>query len=77
MLKKQPIAAKKARAAKRAPVPRFAKKAAPAAKKAVVRSGTGVAVSFAKVNGYAVFGSPVRPAHRTSEQIAEAVAELS
>jgi hypothetical protein len=76
MLKKQ-LTAKKTRAAKKAPAPRAAKKIATASKKAVVRSGTGMAVSYAKVNGYAVFGSPVRPAHRTTEQIAEAVAELS
>lgn len=33
-------------------------------------------VSVITAGGYTVFGSPVRPAHLTTEQIAEAIAEL-
>ena len=33
-------------------------------------------VSVITAGGYTVFGSPVRPAHLTSEQIAQAIAEL-
>lgn len=33
-------------------------------------------VSMVTAGGYTVFGSPVQPAHRTTRQIAEAIAEL-
>ena len=76
LLKKSAVAAKKAtRAAsgKRA-VLGTATHASRQKKAAVSRSVPHVSVITA--GGYTVFGSPVRPAHLTTEQIAQAIAEL-
>lgn len=64
-----PAAKKKAPAAERpAPAGKKGKKAKPV---------PGAArVSVVKAGGYTVFGSPVRPAHLSAEQIAAAIADL-
>ena len=76
LLKKSAVAAKKA--ALSAPGKRVAlgaaKRASRQKKAAVSRSVPRVSVITA--GGYTVFGSPVRPAHLTTEQIAQAIAEL-
>lgn len=61
-----PAAKKKAPAAKRP---------TPAGKKAKPVPGA-ARVSVVKAGGYTVFGSPVRPAHLSAEQIAAAIADL-
>jgi hypothetical protein len=55
----------------------MASKAAPVAVKRVVGHRFVRGVAFATVGGFKVFGSPVQPAHWTSLQIEEAVAELN
>jgi hypothetical protein len=84
MFKKSPAAKKAAAAAaakktfaksfSKVPGKPAAKKAPAAAKSTRPRSNA--RVLFAQVGGYAVFGSPVRPAHRSAEEIAQAVSEL-
>ena len=74
---KKPVAAKELplRAPKGRAVPKAAAKRASLKKRpAVTHSAPHVSVITA--GGYTVFGSPVRPAHLTTEQIAEAIAEL-
>lgn len=51
-----------------------AKKAA--AKRVAQRGEAAPRVSMVTAGGYTVFGSPVQPAHRTTKQIAAAIAEL-
>jgi hypothetical protein len=57
-----------------APARPAAKKAA--AKKLAQRRESAPRVSVVTAGGYTVFGSPVQPAHRTTKQIAAAVADL-
>ncbi|MDI4635836.1 hypothetical protein J7U46_22410 [Pelomonas sp. V22] len=49
------------------------KKAAPARAVADAKKRR---VQFAKVGGFKVFGSPIEPEHKTTRQIADAVASL-
>ena len=69
--------------AKKATPPAAGKRVAPkaAAKRAALKRKPVLArnvprVSVITAGGYTVFGSPVRPAHLTTEQIAQAIAEL-
>ena len=52
------------------------KKSAPAAAKTAIHRRSSQRITFATIGGFKVFGSPVQPTHRTTLQIAEAVAEL-
>ena len=76
-LLKKPVPAKKAA------LPASGKRVVskPAVKRALLKKkpppgSSAPHVSVITAGGYTVFGSPVRPAHLTSEQIAQAIAEL-
>ena len=76
LLKKSAVAAKKAtRAALGKRVALGTAKHVSRQKKAAILRGV-PHVSVTTAGGYTVFGSPVRPAHLTTEQIAQAIAEL-
>ena len=76
LLRKSAVAVKKARQAAAAKGAALAvTKRTPRPKKAA-GSHDVPQVSVITAGGYTVFGSPVRPAHLTTEQIAEAIAEL-
>lgn len=73
---KKPVASKKAAssASARRAVPKAATKRVSSGRKLAARDAPHVSVITA--GGYTVFGSPVQPAHLTTEQIAQAIAEL-